>query len=251
MQKPAPAAKKKADKKAEPEPEPLPAEDFDADEAEDFPDAEETEEEDKEELPPEEKIDDEISEEPEVIPEPSITEDSIIDDDYEDEDLYAADDEEPAIDDSLTEDAEPAEAEDEKIDMELLSKAADAIQTVADAITETKAVKKTNVAADLFEKLRSLSTYLPEEKREEFLESKIRLQLDYIISKLSGRRGLLGTAAILRHQLGKEDVASELDSGKTLLLKVLEYSKNLVRALPDATMVSSLNGQIEDLLSRI
>ena len=112
-------------------------------------------------------------------------------------------------------------------------------------------MKKTNVNADLFEKLRSLSTYLPEEKREEFLESKIRLQLDYIISKLSGKKGLLGTATILRNQIGTEDEAKELDSGRTLLVKVLEYSKDLVRGLPDATMVASLNGQIEDLLSRI
>ncbi|MDO4506123.1 MAG: tetratricopeptide repeat protein [Spirochaetales bacterium] len=137
------------------------------------------------------------------------------------------------------------------VDMEVLTKAADAIQTVADAITENKVMKKTNVNADLFEKLRSLSTYLPEEKRKEFLESKIRLQLDYIISKLSGKRGLLGTATILRNQIGKEDEATELDSGRTLLIKVLEYSKGLVRGLPDATMVSSLNGQLEELLSRI
>ncbi|WP_407398713.1 tetratricopeptide repeat protein [Treponema sp.] len=172
------------------------------------------------------------------------------------DDVSADEFEEPPADD-LEDDSENLNmpvidvGDEDHVDMEILAKAADAIQTVADAITENKVMKKTNVAADLFEKLRSLSTYLPEEKRAEFLESKIRLQLDYIISKLSGKRGLLGTARILRQQLGQEDVASELDSGKTLLIKVLEYSKGLVRELPDATMVSSLNGQIENLITKI
>ncbi|MBQ0039845.1 MAG: tetratricopeptide repeat protein, partial [Treponema sp.] len=230
----------------------------------------------------------EITEEPEVVPEPPEEDDFYGDDIFEEEssdieeemmpedfneteeDLDEVVMDEPPVDDTVADDlevppfdeiiddlkadssyVEDNSASDDTVDMELFAKAADAIQTVADAITENKVMKKTNVAADLFEKLRALSTYLPDEKREEFLMSKIRLQLDYIISKLSGNKGLLGTAQILRHQLGREDTASELDSGKTLLLKVLEYSKGLVRELPDASMVSSLNGQIENLISRI
>ena len=191
-----------------------------------------------------EHIDKEIMEEPEYVPEPP-EEDEIVPEVYTDEEPYEETEEQEIIpeDDGCSD--EPS------VDMAILSKAADAIQTVADAITENNVMKKANVTADLFEKLRALSTYLPEEKREEFLESKIRLQLDYIISKLSGNRGLLGTAKILRQQLGSEDEASELDSGRTLLLKVLEYSKGLVRELPDASMVSSLNGQIENLIARI
>ena len=191
-----------------------------------------------------EHIDKEIMEEPEYVPEPP-EEDEIVPEVYTDEEPYEETEEQEIIpeDDGCPD--EPS------VDMAILAKAADAIQTVADAITENNVMKKANVTADLFEKLRALSTYLPEEKREEFLESKIRLQLDYIISKLSGNRGLLGTAKILRQQLGSEDEASELDSGRTLLLKVLEYSKGLVRELPDASMVSSLNGQIENLIARI
>ena len=191
-----------------------------------------------------EHIDKEIMEEPEYVPEPP-EEDEIVPEVYTDEEPYEETEEQEIIpeDDGCSD--EPS------VDMAILAKAADAIQTVADAITENNVMKKANVTADLFEKLRALSTYLPEEKREEFLESKIRLQLDYIISKLSGNKGLLGTAKILRQQLGSEDEASELDSGRTLLLKVLEYSKGLVRELPDASMVSSLNGQIENLIARI
>ena len=191
-----------------------------------------------------EHIDKEIMEEPEYVPEPP-EEDEIVPEVYTDEEPYEETEEQEIIpeDDGCSD--EPS------VDMAILAKAADAIQTVADAITENNVMKKANVTADLFEKLRALSTYRPEEKREEFLESKIRLQLDYIISKLSGNRGLLGTAKILRQQLGSEDEASELDSGRTLLLKVLEYSKGLVRELPDASMVSSLNGQIENLIARI
>lgn len=225
-----PPVKKAPARKAEPkvQAEPLPEEEI-AFDNEDFDD---------------EHIDKEIMEEPEYVQEPP-EEDEIVPEVYTDEEPYEETEEQEIIpeDDGCSD--EPS------VDMAILAKAADAIQTVADAITENNVMKKANVTADLFEKLRALSTYLPEEKREEFLESKIRLQLDYIISKLSGNRGLLGTAKILRQQLGSEDEASELDSGRTLLLKVLEYSKGLVRELPDASMVSSLNGQIENLIARI
>ena len=225
-----PPVKKAPARKAEPkvQAEPLPEEEI-AFDNEDFDD---------------EHIDKEIMEEPEYVPEPP-EEDEIVPEVYTDEEPYEETEEQEIIpeDDGCSDES--------SVDMAILSKAADAIQTVADAITENNVMKKANVTADLFEKLRALSTYLPEEKREEFLESKIRLQLDYIISKLSGNRGLLGTAKILRQQLGSEDEASELDSGRTLLLKVLEYSKGLVRELPDASMVSSLNGQIENLIARI
>ena len=225
-----PPVKKAPARKAEPkvQAEPLPEEEI-AFDNEDFDD---------------EHIDKEIMEEPEYVPEPP-EEDEIVPEVYTDEEPYEETEEQEIIpeDDGCSD--EPS------VDMAILAKAADAIQTVADAITENNVMKKANVTADLFEKLRALSTYLPEEKREEFLESKIRLQLDYIISKLSGNRGLLGTAKILRQQLGSEDEASELDTGRTLLLKVLEYSKGLVRELPDASMVSSLNGQIENLIARI
>lgn len=225
-----PPVKKAPARKAEPkvQAEPLPEEEI-AFDNEDFDD---------------EHIDKEIMEEPEYVPEPP-EEDEIVPEVYTDEEPYEETEEQEIIpeDDGCSD--EPS------VDMAILAKAADAIQTVADAITENNVMKKANVTADLFEKLRALSTYLPEEKREEFLESKIRLQLDYIISKLSGNRGLLGTAKILRQQLGSEDEASVLDSGRTLLLKVLEYSKGLVRELPDASMVSSLNGQIENLIARI
>ena len=225
-----PPVKKAPARKAEPkvQAEPLPEEEIGFDN-EDFDD---------------EHIDKEIMEEPEYVPEPP-EEDEIVPEVYTYEEPYEETEEQEIIpeDDGCSD--EPS------VDMAILAKAADAIQTVADAITENNVMKKANVTADLFEKLRALSTYLPEEKREEFLESKIRLQLDYIISKLSGNRGLLGTAKILRQQLGSEDEASELDSGRTLLLKVLEYSKGLVRELPDVSMVSSLNGQIENLIARI
>ena len=134
---------------------------------------------------------------------------------------------------------------------DLFEKAADAIQNVTDAIKENEVPKTTSVTADLFEKLRAMSKYLPEEKRKEFLESKIRLQLDYIISKLSGNAGLLATAKELRKQLGQESIKPETETGMVLLEKVLNYSKELIRGLPDKNMVASLTEQIELLMSKL
>lgn len=200
-----------------------------------------------------EEIPEEITEEPEVVPEvpdeDAVFEDESIlpDDGFEegDENFFIP---QPEIDEE-DDCSEPELMDSENSD--LFEKASDAIQNVTDAIKENEVPKTTSVTADLFEKLRAMSKYLPEEKRKEFLESKIRLQLDYIISKLSGNAGLLATAKELRKQLGQESIKPETETGMVLLEKVLNYSKELIRGLPDKNMVASLTEQIELLMSKL
>lgn len=221
-------------------------EDEPAAEVQDKEDAVESEDEDEE-------IPEEITEEPEVVPEvpdeDAVFEDESIlpDDGFEegDENFFIP---QPEIDEE-DDCSEPELMDSENSD--LFEKAADAIQNVTDAIKENEVPKTTSVTADLFEKLRAMSKYLPEEKRKEFLESKIRLQLDYIISKLSGNAGLLATAKELRKQLGQESIKPETETGMVLLEKVLNYSKELIRGLPDKNMVASLTEQIELLMSKL
>lgn len=50
---------------------------------------------------------------------------------------------------------------------------------------------------DLFKKLLSMSEYLPEDEKEDFLSGKPRMQMEYLVAKLSGKPGLLKTAKSL------------------------------------------------------
>ncbi len=50
---------------------------------------------------------------------------------------------------------------------------------------------------DLFKKLLSMSEYLPADEKEDFLSGKPRMQMEYLVAKLSGRPGLLKTAKSL------------------------------------------------------
>ena len=50
---------------------------------------------------------------------------------------------------------------------------------------------------DLFKKLLSMSEYLPEDEKEDFLSGKPRMQMEYLVAKLSGKPGSLKTAKSL------------------------------------------------------
>lgn len=64
---------------------------------------------------------------------------------------------------------------------------------------------------ELFKKLLSMSEYLSEEEREEFLRGKPRMQMEYLVAKLSGKPGLLKTAKSLIKSgvLGEDYVLSD------------------------------------------
>jgi hypothetical protein len=105
-----------------------------------------------------------------------------------------------------------------------------------------------NSAAKLFEKLKSLSDFLPDEKKSDFMESRNRLRLEYVISRLHGKRGLLKTAESMRKG---ETVGNESESGFFLLLKVLNIMDVLSSGLQDENLASAAAKEIEKLKSKL
>ncbi|MCQ2249037.1 MAG: tetratricopeptide repeat protein [Treponema sp.] len=114
-------------------------------------------------------------------------------------------------------------------------------------------------SVSLFEKLRSLSDHLPDAKRQEFLESRIKVQLDYIISRLRGAEGLLALAIKLRQSMGSPEIQHEENPGnndssrsfRELLVQVLEYSRELAKSLPDRSSAMGLDAEIDRLLKKL
>ena len=96
-----------------------------------------------------------------------------------------------------------------------------------------------------------MSNYLPDETRSSFNESETRIKMDYILSKLEGREGLLSSATNFRAEKNLTQKAEESDTGLTLLLKTLTVTKDLIHCLDDETLALALTSWINNLVSRL
>ena len=101
-----------------------------------------------------------------------------------------------------------------------------------------------NSQAELFKKLKALCRYLPERQKKNFLESKTNLQLEYIISRLSGKKGLFASAENARKDSGFVSSAQENETGIRLLLKVVLCLKELVNYIQDDQISTLLSAEI-------
>lgn len=110
---------------------------------------------------------------------------------------------------------------------------------------------------ELFKKLKVLISYLPEEERKSFTSCKMRLLMEYLISKMSGKPGLLNTSiALLKSGILGDDFKYQLESKKEdisneMIKKVLESIKNLAIYLEDKELLEIIQISIETLLERI
>ena len=110
---------------------------------------------------------------------------------------------------------------------------------------------------ELFKKLKVLISYLPEEERKSFTSCKMRLLMEYLISKMSGKPGLLNTSiALLKSGILGDDFKYQLETKKEdisneMIKKVLESIKNLAIYLEDKELFEKIQISIETLLERI
>ena len=110
---------------------------------------------------------------------------------------------------------------------------------------------------ELFKKLLDLCEFLPEDIKKEFLTSKVRLQIEYVIAKMSGKPGLLKTA----HSLLKSGVISdsyvattseeEMNVTNEVLFNLIDYTKKLSEDLEDKTLAEGLQTYADSVLEQI
>lgn len=102
----------------------------------------------------------------------------------------------------------------------------------------------------LFIKLRELLEFLPEEKKCEFQTSETRILLDFVISRLSGEKGLFEKANELIKsgfvQPSREKIGQN-SSSRQLLSDGFEIVKELLNKIPDKNLVYAM----ENLLKKI
>lgn len=101
---------------------------------------------------------------------------------------------------------------------------------------------------ELFKTLRSLIDFLPDEDKKEFLSSRKRILLDYIISRLSGEPGLLKKASLVNKN--NEDSVSENEDEKSAALMLKEsfgIFNNLIESLPDEKLKTALENELRSI----
>ncbi|MDR2897411.1 MAG: tetratricopeptide repeat protein [Spirochaetaceae bacterium] len=113
----------------------------------------------------------------------------------------------------------------------------------------------------LFVSLKMLGKNLTGSARQKYLHSDQRVEMEYIIDKLAGKRGLLQKAAAVREQLHlpPSDAPSEMpaltEQQKDLAMgkieETLAYMRSLTRELPDESLAETLEAQIEHTIGRL
>ena len=109
-----------------------------------------------------------------------------------------------------------------------------------------------------------MSEYLSEDEKEEFLAGKPRMQMEYLVAKLSGRPGLLKTAKSLIKSgvLGEEYILSESSqtenyrtsenpASNSAIASVIKTMEKLSRNLSDKALSSALCSFADNVLEQI
>jgi hypothetical protein len=99
----------------------------------------------------------------------------------------------------------------------------------------------------LFNYLKSITMDLPDERLADYLISDERVQLEYIIDRLSGRPGLKDQASALR---AREGIVSSTAAAERIE-ESFAYLESLVEELPDQGFAVIMKNRLERLRERI
>lgn len=106
-------------------------------------------------------------------------------------------------------------------------------------------------ALPLFEKIHDMTSFLPEEKKEQFFESKPRILLDYVLSKLHNEDGLFTLAQKQRTKLGIKDDTNETAINRESVKNTLQCLMSLSESLSDKSLCVALENEGEKLIAKL
>ena len=132
------------------------------------------------------------------------------------------------------------------------------IQRIEKMLSDESIAKEYKAEIEMFKKLKMLLEYLPEEARAEIDTEKLRMQIEYIISRISGRPGLCKTiislikSGALGEEYAKREIVSEREDGSLdAVISVITTMKNLTQNLKDTGIANSLNEYADEVLKKI
>ena len=105
-----------------------------------------------------------------------------------------------------------------------------------------------------FKNLRAIFEYLPENGKDSFVSNRIRMVVEYVIAKTSGKRGLLKTAKMWRKAAHLDNDEIQNDEDKVTAREVYDlvvYLKTLANELEDKEISKAICESADNVLQRI
>ena len=169
------------------------------------------------------------------------------------EDLCGGPYEEAAVEETV---AEVPAAEKESDDNFIT--ADDMLDKISRILNDDNMAKNYAAELELFKKLRVLSSFLPEKDKNSFECCRMRMVIEYIIQKMSGKRGLLITAESLIKSgvLGEEynrqlEDCCEEELSNDLIRHVISDMKKLAQGLEDKYLCTAPCVSADSILEQI
>ena len=132
------------------------------------------------------------------------------------------------------------------------------IKKIEEKLSDPEAAKTNAEQIELFKSLKVLASCMPDNQKDSYISCKIRMVLEYLIAKLSGRPGLLITAEALLESgvLGQEyssklKETSDEDLSNELIKHVITYMKKLAGQLEDSALSYALCTSADSILEKI
>ena len=162
--------------------------------------------------------------------------------------------EEAAVEKPLVETA----AENEELSGDNFVTADDMVDKIGRILNDDKTAKDYAAELELFKKLRTLSSFLPEKDKNSYDCCRMRMVIEYIIQKMSGKPGLLLTAESLIKSgvLGEEynrqlEDCCEEELSNDLIRHVISDMKKLAEGLEDKFLCKALCVSADAILEQI
>ena len=136
----------------------------------------------------------------------------------------------------------------------LMSQVSDVLPKLSSFIDSSEEEAKFQKEIELFKRLRQFGEQLPFEQRAKFLAGRVRLLLDYIIARLSGRPGLLRTASEVRRQnnIQEKDMQIAINgNNRRDIVNVLKDMENLTFYLGDKNLSKALIVVAEEVVDKL
>ena len=134
----------------------------------------------------------------------------------------------------------------------------DMLDKISRILNDDNMAKNYAAELELFKKLRVLSSFLPEKDKNSFECCRMRMVIEYIIQKMSGKRGLLITAESLIKSgvLGEEynrqlEDCCEEELSNDLIRHVISDMKKLAQGLEDKYLCTALCVSADGILEQI
>ena len=205
------------------------------------------------EFPLEEEPLEEVYEEEASLEELSPCEDEELLEEELPQELESLQEAEPSEELDAFQEAEPVE---ELESFEETESSQDVSQEIGSLINNLSQPEDNAHLVALFQALKGLCQYLPQEEKADFNASMKPLQMEYIISRLAGKPGLMAMAENIREQGLVEVPVERYDIVKrfhetTASARVMNVMRSLVQQLPDKENSVSLDDSLQHLLDRL